>query len=239
MRRNSTVENPSRKHSITEDPCGKPCSLQGRFWYQNTRVILPMSYDVTLQYLADRSKLSFLKTVVECHLDARRATAPSAAAVGAATVAGLALVVANPEESENGRHEPADCRQEGKGDDCLPVAALVYSSEVDALPVEDVAARSLKSLDNQAKGNKPTDGDEEVDGPVDEAAGEGEQPEEREKDGKASDDFSVDEACLFHGAGALDGMEVGAIDTSDDAGKDQLRNAQENGKDISQHLVGF
>lgn len=49
-------------------------------------------------------------------------------------------------------------------------------------------------VNEQAKHNPPHDADEQVGRPVDEAAREGEQPDNGEDDGQARDDFCVDEA---------------------------------------------
>lgn len=70
----------------------------------------------------------FIKT----RLDSR------AAAERAALV--FALVVANPEDANDGRDEPQDGRHKGEGDDSLPVAARVDTVDINAIPVEDVAA---------------------------------------------------------------------------------------------------
>jgi hypothetical protein len=106
-------------------------------------------------------------------------------------VVGAALVVADPDNTDDGRGEPADGRQERKGNNGLPLAALVGATEHDVVPVKGVAAGTVEELfrpvlvgfnvhmvilrrtthvHNQTKGHEPADGNENVDGPVDEAA---------------------------------------------------------------------
>lgn len=66
--------------------------------------------------------------------------APDAASVGAA------LVVADPDDADDGRREPADGRQEAEGDDGLPVTALADTAEGQTAPVEDAATRVADEL---------------------------------------------------------------------------------------------
>lgn len=67
-------------------------------------------------------------------------TAPGAAAVLAA------LVVTNPDDTNDGRDEPANSRQEGKGDDSLPLAALVIAAECDVVPLEGTSTGATQEL---------------------------------------------------------------------------------------------
>lgn len=102
-------------------------------------------------------------------------------------------VAADPVDADQGRDEPADGRQEGEGLVGLPRAAVV-AAEAEAAPVKGVAAAAAEPVHQQAEDGEPAERDDEVDGPVDEAAGEGQQPQERQQDGEAGDDLGVDEA---------------------------------------------
>lgn len=73
---------------------------------------------------------------------------------------------------------------------------------------------------------------------MDEAAGEGEQPDDGEQDSKSSDDFGVDEAALRPSAGVADRVEIGAVESGDDGGKDQLRNAKDHANEVCQDHIG-
>jgi hypothetical protein len=56
-------------------------------------------------------------------------------------------VVADPDESDDGRDKPANGGQERKGNDGLELSALIVpSGEVDSIPVKDVTARSIYPL---------------------------------------------------------------------------------------------
>lgn len=131
-------------------------------------------------------------------------------------------MAANPIEAEHGRDEPADGGQEGEGLVGLEGAAVV-AAEADAAPVEGVTAAAVEPVHHQAEGGEPAGRDDEVDGPVDEAAGEGEQPEEGEQDGQPGDDLGVDEAAQGPGRLSFVGVQVVSGYTCDDARKDQLQ----------------
>lgn len=57
---------------------------------------------------------------------------------------------------------------------------------------------------------------------MDEAAREGEQPDDGQQDGKTSNDFSVNETALVPGRRATDGVEVVTSKTGNDGGKGEL-----------------
>lgn len=114
-------------------------------------------------------------------------------------------VAADPVQTDDGRGEPADGRQEGKGLVRLPGAAVV-AAEPEAAPVEGVAAGAAEPVDEQAEGGEPADGQYEVGGPVGEGAREGEEPEEGEEDGEAGDDLDEDEAAERPGGLAVLGV---------------------------------
>lgn len=128
---------------------------------------------------------------------------------------------ARPPDAQQGRDEPADGRQESKGLVGLEGAAVV-AAQADAAPVEGVAAAAAEPVHEQAEDGEPGERDDEVDGPVDEAAGEGEQPEERQQDGNAGDDLGVDEPAQGPGRLPSAGVQVVSGDTCDDGSKGQL-----------------
>lgn len=103
-------------------------------------------------------------------------------------------VAADPVDANQCRDEPADGGQEGKGLVSLPRAAVV-APQADAAPVKGAAAAAAEPVDQQAEDGEPGERDDEVDRPVDEATGEGEQPEEGQQDGEAGDDLGIDEAA--------------------------------------------
>lgn len=72
------------------------------------------------------------------HLDAR--VVPGAAAV-------TDLAVADPDETDDGRHEPAESGQEGEGDDGLELAAGVVAPDGHVTPGEDVTAGPIGAVE--------------------------------------------------------------------------------------------
>lgn len=152
-------------------------------------------------------------------LDPRAAAVPPPARV---VLGRPPLLFAHPEQAQQGRDQPADGGEEGKGLVGLPAAA-VDAAEADAAPVEGVAAGVAEVVDEEAEGGEPAGGQQEVYGPVDEAAGEGEQPEQGEKDGQSGDDLGVNEAGELPGRlVVVCHVEVVTGDTRDDGGEDQL-----------------
>lgn len=131
-------------------------------------------------------------------------------------------VLADPAQAQQGRDEPADGGQEGKGLVGAPGAAA-GAAEAQAAPVEGAAAADAAELvDEQAERGEPAGRQDEVGGPVGEAAREGEQPQQREQDGQAGDDLGVDEAREVP-RGVVRVVEVVARDAGDDGGEDELR----------------
>lgn len=155
-------------------------------------------------------------------LDARRAV-PAAAAVVGVGVGGSAAT--DPEEPDKGGCEPDDGRQEAEGNVCL-VATARITAGADVAPVKDGAAAITDEIDEQTKGDEPEDAEEDVHGPVDEAAGEGEQPDQGEQQRQAGHDDGVDEAAIVPGR-RVGGVEVGAGNTSDDGSERQLGTAED------------
>ncbi|KAH8156743.1 hypothetical protein CIB48_g11506 [Xylaria polymorpha] len=131
----------------------------------------------------------------------------------------------DPDDADDGRDEPADSRQERKGHDSFPIAALVASDDMKIIPVENGAARSTK----ETEGGEPNDRDEEVDGPVGKGPRKGDQPDKRKENGNAGDNLGVDETALAPARGMTNLMEVVAIDACDNGRKRQLRDAEDDG----------
>ena len=77
-------------------------------------------------------------------------TAKFAAAVGAFVVAtslrSAGLTVADPDEADQGRHQPADGRKEGESNNSLELGALIVTSQSDSVPVPDAAAGPVEPL---------------------------------------------------------------------------------------------
>ena len=73
------------------------------------------------------------------------------------------------------------------------------------------------SVDEEAESSEPSSSEEEVSGPMDEAASEGEEPEQGQEDGHCSDDLGVDVASSGPGMVVMEAMEVRANDACDDA----------------------
>lgn len=128
---------------------------------------------------------------------------------------------ARPPDAQKGRDEPADGRQEREGLIGLPGAAVV-AAEAESAPVKGVAAAAAEPVHEQAEDGEPGERDDEINGPVDEAAGEGEQPEERQQDGDAGDHLGVDESAQGPGRLPPAGVQVVSSDTCDDGRKGQL-----------------
>lgn len=136
-------------------------------------------------------------------LDARARAVPTPLSGGRLGAARSAA--AGPPDAKHGRDEPADGRQEREGLVGLPGAAIV-AAEAKAAPVEGSAAAAAEPVHQETKDGEPGGRDDEVDRPVDEAAGEGEQPEDRQQDGDARDDLSVNEAAECPGRLASAGV---------------------------------
>ena len=80
-------------------------------------------------------------------------------------------------QPHNRARQPEDRGQEAEGLARLP--SIADTSVRNPRPVErrTVTLATVKVVDQKAKGGKPSDGDEEVGGPVDEASCEGKEPE--------------------------------------------------------------
>jgi len=167
------------------------------------------------------------------YLDAG-ASIPAATAdggVAANSITGDSMAAAgtasNP-DAESGAGEPEDGREEAESDIGLPAVAGALVSDVG--PVEDGA--TLKGADEcneEAESDEPADGEEEVNGPVDEGAAEWEEPEEGEEHGQSGDSLSVDETSLGPGvvAHVLVLVKPLACKTSDRCCKGELADAKQ------------
>lgn len=95
--------------------------------------------------------------------------------------------------------------------------------DAEGAPVEGVATGVAEVVDEEAERGEPAGGQHQVHGPVDKAAGEGEQPEEGEQEGQGGDDLGIDEAGeLPRRLGVVCLVEVMTGDTCDNRGEDQL-----------------
>lgn len=101
-------------------------------------------------------------------------------------------------------------------------------------------ARTVQPVDQQAERHEPGDAEDEVGGPVDEGAAEGEQPDDGEEDAERGHDVRVDEAAQVPGRHAPAEVQVVRRDAQDDGGEDQLRQAEDQGEDVGEnHGRGF
>lgn len=130
-------------------------------------------------------------------------------------------MLTDPVQTQDGRHQPANGRQERKRLVGLPRAA-VAAAEAQVAPVKRVAAAAAEVVDEQAEDGKPGDGEEEVGGPVDEGAREGQQPKQGEEQREAGDDLSIYEAAERPGGAVVLDMKVVACYASYDGGEDEL-----------------
>lgn len=55
-------------------------------------------------------------------------------------------MVTDPDDANDGRCEPADGRQESKGDDGLEFAALVIATDGDVVPLKGATASTTEQL---------------------------------------------------------------------------------------------
>lgn len=158
---------------------------------------------------------------------------------------GVATVAAGEPDANKGRRKPEDGRQEGEGLSGSP--AVAGAAVGDPTPVKGAGATGAAGeVDEQTEGGEPAERHEDVDGPGDEAAAEGDQPDETQQHGQAGDDEGVDEASMRpdvvvsvcdvqdRGSGLhVVGRGIVADVVSDDAGhhrsKGDFANAQRDG----------
>jgi len=165
-------------------------------------------------------------------LDARVAVPAAAVSSGSGS---RGSVTPDPVNTNDARHEPEDGTEEDEGRIGLEGCAGVGSMEGDARPVEYISASTVHEVNEETEAHKPHDADEEIRGPVDERAAEGEEPKEGEQDREAGDDLGVDEASLVPGRAVGNSMEVVAGEASDDGREDQLRQAEDHGEQVSEN----
>lgn len=95
-------------------------------------------------------------------------------------------------------------------------------------------------VNKQSKDCKPHDADEEINRPVDEAATEGEQPEDGQQYRDGRDGDGVDVSAIVPRRDVLPLVQELTRETGNDRGKDQLRHAEDHGDDIrDDHFGGF
>jgi len=122
---------------------------------------------------------------------------PSAAGTMLAIDIGSRLnVTSHDVEAKESGDEPAQRREEGECNGCLPFLAGI-TLESDTSPVEDVAATIADPVNKQAEGNPPEDGHDDVRWPVKVAVGEREEPKEGKENCKTGNNFGIDEAGLI------------------------------------------
>lgn len=101
--------------------------------------------------------------------------------------------------------------------------------------VDDIPARAVEPVDKQAERHKPGDAEDDVGGPVDEGAAEGEQPDDGEQDAERGDDVGVDEAAQVPGRRAVAEVQVVRRDAQHDSAKDQLSQAEDHGEEVGEN----
>ncbi len=129
----------------------------------------------------------------------------------------LASFAVDEPESDKCAEDPNDGRQERKG--LVGPPATTETPVCDTAPVEGVctaASSVVDVVDQDGKGSEPGEGQEQVDRPVEETTGEGEQPEQGEEHGKAGDDLNVDETSQRPATAGLVVVEIGSYDACDD-----------------------
>ena len=115
---------------------------------------------------------------------------------------------------EKSASKPENATQERKRNSGLP--ALTGPLVRDVTPSPDTAtAHGSDEVDEKTEGSHPSGEEDKIDGPVDEPASKGDEPDEGEEQGDTGDDLGVDEALLGPGVGLVEGMEVLAYDASD------------------------
>jgi len=109
-------------------------------------------------------------------------------------------------QADSGAGEPEDGAQEAEGLARSP--AVAEAAVGNPVPVEDTAAAAMvaEGVDEEAERGKPGEREHQVDGPVDEATGEGDEPDQGENNGEAGYDFGVDKACLGPGVGVVEAV---------------------------------
>lgn len=128
----------------------------------------------------------------------------------------------HPINAQCSRYQPANGGQEGERLIGLP-GATVGAAQAQAAPVKRVAAAVAQPVHEEGKGDEPAEGEDEIDGPMDEGAREGEQPDDGQQDGQGSDDLDEDEAAQGPRGLAMLRVQIVARDAGDDGGERELR----------------
>lgn len=117
-------------------------------------------------------------------------------------------------ESHHRTEDPHNGRQEGKR--LCGAISTAESMEANNVPVKGVSALIIQVFDEQTERCEPGEREKDVHGPMEEAAGEGKEPEEREKERDAGDDFDVDEPSEWETAARLVVMKIRADNACND-----------------------
>ncbi len=91
--------------------------------------------------------------------------------------------------------EPENGAQKAKGNSGLPLFTSSLFGDISPSP-DRAALYWSDEVDEQTEGNDPENEQDKVDGVMDEAGFEGDEPDECKHHGYASNDFSIDEALL-------------------------------------------
>jgi hypothetical protein len=106
----------------------------------------------------------------------------------------------------------------------------------DATPAECATAASvaIQSIDKKTEGSEPGGGDDNIHGPVEEAACEGKEPNQAEEDRQPSDSFGIDEALFGPCVGLAVMVKIGADDACDNTCADEFGEAK-----CDRHKTGY
>jgi hypothetical protein len=135
----------------------------------------------------------------------------------------LVRLSANPKHAHQSREEPYKSREERESNDGLGLAAWIFSPKSDIVPVEGASAQAVLVLlqaklcqltsfsppvlcnylfvretdtyiDEETKGCPPAQADDDIQRPIGQAVGEGDEPDKGEEERNAGNDLGVDGA---------------------------------------------
>lgn len=150
-------------------------------------------------------------------------------AVPAATTGGAVLAESEP-DAHNAGDEPDKGGNESKSLSSLPATTGVTTQK--AVPVPNASAVELvNGVDEDTEGGEPGEGEDNVNWEQEEAERAGNQPEQGQQYGYASDDFGVDPSRLRPGIDVVELVEVVTDDTGNDSTEENLGHAEHNGYD--------
>lgn len=102
----------------------------------------------------------------------------------------------------------------------------------------DLPATTAEPVNQEAEGDEPGDGDDEIRRPVDKGAAEGEEPDDGEQDAQSGHHDRVDVSALLPARHAISDVEIARRDTEDDGGEGQLRQAEDHGDEVDENHLG-